>query len=82
VIFTLPWKTLAALPEAVDETWPKVDDVRTTGVLRPKSGWFNTLKASKRRFTDRFSWMGNNRETCESSWKKGGVRKAFLPIFP
>jgi glycosyltransferase involved in cell wall biosynthesis len=64
------------LPEAVDEVWPKVDDDRVAVGL-PKSGWLRTLKASRRRSRFKRSWSGKMRETCESNWKKGGVRKAY-----
>ena len=68
-----PWKILAWF--AVDDTWPKVDDVRAAAppvvppgvplvppVGRLKFGWFNTLKASSLKVVDRLSWIGKIRE--------------------
>jgi hypothetical protein len=87
LIFTLPWKTLAWLGgvDVVEETWPNVDDVRTwfePSEPRPKFGWLSALNASRRKSRARLSRIGNIREIWESSWKYGGVLKAFLLIFP
>jgi hypothetical protein len=80
MIFRPPWKTLA--PMLVPVISPKVleEGLLELGLL--KLGWFNTLKASKRKSRFTFSVTGNMREIWLSNWKDMGPFTEFLLTFP